>query len=143
MNTFTLVESHWFILQLTPLRTLCFGLSCAILGGVAWHFFCTKIANEAANIIRIWQIRRQNGRVFDKLMAERMALKGKILKVGNIEVLPTGQLYLDDGWGFDCSNGCIPSRIGKDGTYYFCGYSRKELIEIHARRDEYVNRPSA
>lgn len=86
--------------------------------------------------IRIAGIRRQNA----KYAADAGKLKGRILVVGDLVIDEDGDAHLGYGWGFDCSNGTIPSRVDPKRGLLICGYTSEELKEIYHRQDEYVDR---
>lgn len=97
---------------------------------------------EAAAIAQIYRIRRQARKQLEHDMATIAKIKAPIVSVGDIMEIPGGVRLLGN-WQFDMSTGAMPHRVDAKGNAFYCGYSQKELREIHARRDEYVNRHDA
>jgi hypothetical protein len=89
---------------------------------------------DIREIIRIWRQRR----LMRAILAEQHKLKATITHIGTINRFAPGCLQLVD-WTFDASNGCLMNYTDENGTIYFMGYTMKELIEIHARRSEFVD----
>ncbi len=123
--------------KLSGLAALCF----------AWEYFLRDAAihllAEPRAVWTIYRLRRQQRRLAADEEKRVAGLKARIDRVGTFEGYdPAGQLILGPGWAFDCSNGVPINRIDEKGVYRFCGYTRDELIEIHARRDEFADRPN-
>lgn len=102
-----------------------------------------KMLEEPIKVWTIYRIRRQQRLELEAHVRRIASLKARIAAVGTIEGSdPRGQLILGPGWSFDCSNGTPINRVDELGVYRFCGYTSAELREIHARRDEFANRPN-
>ena len=99
------------------------------------------LLKEPRAVLEIYRIRRQQRAQIAAEIKRVAGLKARIERIGSIEgVDASGALVIGPGWSFDCSNGVPINRIDERGIYRFCGYTKKELLEIHARRDEYVDR---
>lgn len=92
-----------------------------------------------------WRAARRQRAMIQKAQAHeaRMKrLKARIITVGEIQGIDphSNALILGGGWSFDpqTPEGIVPvARVGLDGSFYFCGYTKEELLEIHAHRSEW------
>lgn len=105
-----------------------------------WEVLLRRHWLELVELVKIARWRRKQRAMIAAEMKRVAALKGVIRNVGGIAIAPDGSLLLLDGWEIDVSNGAPVNRVGDDGVLYYCGYTRAELLEIHKRRDEYVER---
>lgn len=90
---------------------------------------------------RIFRINRAYQRAWNAEQDRRGAIKGKIIRVGTMQFLPSGQWWLD-GWEICIANGALCSRFDANGRYYFCGYSTAELQQIAVAPAEWVDQPT-
>ena len=89
---------------------------------------------DLKELLRYFRARRQ----VRAILAEQHKLKAGITSIGTITRLSPHFVEME-GWMFDCSNGALPNYVDERGVIYFCGYSYKELFEIHARRSEFCD----
>lgn len=115
------------------------GLAVLFLLGAAFAFWEASAPwrDEARAVLTIWRVRRQNQRILIEEARRVAGLKAEILAIGSAEVDPWGGLLLS-GWSFDVSNGTPVHRVDERGVWHYCGYTKQELLEIHARPDEFV-----
>ncbi len=86
-----------------------------------------------------WALKKLNAE-HTRLTQERDALilqipKARVIKVG--ELTHTGATIFIEGWIFDCQGRAVAHAMLPDGTQLYCGYSKRELIEIDRRRAEF------
>lgn len=69
-------------------------------------------------------------------------LKARIVAVGSIEHESPDTIFLGLGWHFDNTCGAPIHSFDSRGVYRYLGYTLAEIREIHARRDEFADRPN-
>lgn len=93
------------------------------------------VMTDAEEAWRTYRARRLRRRIM-----ETVPDKAKITAIGRICISPAGDLHLLGGWRFEIPAGVstVCQHWDKKGQFRYFGYTKEELIEIHARRADFL-----